>query len=173
VTLRQDHNDNSLPVGETGTPSLRDRVVLFLLFLTSDACRDTLAKVIPEDRVIFELCRVWFDEIYVPGPRYLDGIKGDVTSERIAEFAAHFSEDEFAALERFHAFFELRLDMLPERVVRERSFPTSDLWMNIVRDARYIVEDLEPDAERRRALIEWFTDRMFDDDGKLALTGRR
>jgi hypothetical protein len=165
-----DKNENVLPTSKTGGRSVRDRVVLFLLFLTSDACRDTLAQQIPEDRIIFELCRVWFDEIYVPGPRYLDGLKGDLSEERIAAFAEHFSDEEFAALERFHAFFELRMDMQPDRVIRDRSFPKSDLWMNIVRDARYVVEDLDPDSERRRVLIEWLTKKAMQDGSTASLS---
>lgn len=166
-----DPSQSSLSADQSRPTSTRDRVVLFLLFLTSDACRRSLARRIPEDRIIFELCRVWFDEIYVPGPRYLDGLKGDLTAERVAEFASHFTDEEFESLERFHAFFELRMDMQPEKVLRDRSFPDSDLWQNVVRDARYIVEDLEPNAEKRRAMIEWFADSTVDADSPVLSRG--
>ena len=47
-----------------------------------------------------------------PGESYLNGLKGDRPEEEVDRFRACFSEEERAALERFHGFFELRLDFL-------------------------------------------------------------
>lgn len=140
--------------------SSRDRVVLFLLFLTSEKCVEALKRRIPADRVVFEFCRLWFDEIYTPSARYMDGLKGDVSRERVAAFAQHFDEDELAALERFNAFLDLRIDMLSDAQRASRTFPENDMWRNIVRDAGYLVEDLEPDAAVRRRLVDWLAESL-------------
>ena len=153
--------------------SPRDRLILFLLFLTSDSCLEILKQHIPAERISFEMCRLWFDEIYVPGKRYMDGLKGDQNEEEVAAFSELFTDEELATLERFHAFLDLRLDMVSERVLGSRSFPAGDMWQNIVRDARYLVEDLEPDAERRRHLVDWLADLLArGQDTPLITNGR-
>lgn len=134
----------------------RDRVVVFLLFLTSDSCLRILSQHLPPERIAFEMCRVWFDEIYVPGNRYMDGFKGDWNAADVAAFSEHFSDEELAALERFHAFLDLRLGMVTS--------PTGDMWQNIIRDAQYLVEDLEPDAHRRRKILDWLADLLARDE---------
>jgi hypothetical protein len=103
---------------------------------------------------------LWFDEIYVPGTRYMDGLKGDRDEDEVSAFSDLFTAEELTSLERFHAFLDLRLDMVSERVLENHSFPAGDMWENIVRDARYLVEDLEPDAERRRHLVDWLADLL-------------
>lgn len=134
----------------------RERVVAFLTLLTNDRCRVNLARRLGDDRVLFEFCRIWFDDIYEPGDRYMDGIKGDRDGTRIDRFEAAFSDDELASLRRFHAFLELRMEMVPQRLRAERRLPESDLWNNIVRDATYLLEEIEPDEARRRQLAAWF-----------------
>ena len=52
-----------------------------------------------------EIIRQWFDDLYVPGT---DGssIEPRVYNRDIAEFRAVFSDDELAALQKFHAVFD-------------------------------------------------------------------
>jgi hypothetical protein len=153
--------------------TIRDRTILFLLFLTSEPCIKSAQRFISGDRLAFELCRMWFDDIYWPGPRYLEGLKGDLTADRITEFSGHFSEDELESLQRFHAFFELRIDMLSKDSLKHRRFPESDMWANIVRDATYLVELLEPNAERPRRFLEWLASAISaGDSGPLLQSGR-
>lgn len=131
--------------------SHRTRVTLVLAFLSSDECRQACHRILEPERLAYEWCRLWFDEIYVPSLRYLDGLKGDRSEEAAARFRACFSDEEQEALERFHRFLELRVDMLPEEAHRRESFPQNDAWDSIVRHAGYVLEDLEavePDALR-------------------------
>jgi len=155
----------SLAVDMGSARAPRERVVLFLLFLTSAKCVDALKRRIPADRVVFEFCRLWFDEIYTPSTRYMDGLKGDLSPGRVAEFRQHFDDDELAALERFNAFLDLRIDMLSDAQRASRKFPENDMWRNIVRDAGYLVEDLEPDAAERRRLVDWIAESRADARG--------
>lgn len=93
------------------------------------------------------MCRLWFDDVYIPSNRYMDGLKGDQNPSKVAAFLEHFTDDEVASMERFHAFLDLRLDMV--------SNATGETWKNIVRDAQYLVEDLEPNEKRRQQLVDW------------------
>ena len=66
---------------------VRDQVVLFLLFITSDDCLKAYENTIPQERLAFELSRIWFDEIYVPGMTYLvNGLKGDFSEKKSKQF---------------------------------------------------------------------------------------
>lgn len=125
----------------------RERVILFLVLLTSDEIRQACATILPPDKLAFAWCRLWFDEIYVPSTRYLDGIKGDRVEDAVARFRAAFSDAELAALERFHRFLELRIDMLSEANREQASFPQNDAWDAVVRDASYLLEELNPDPD--------------------------
>ena len=101
----------------TSTTDVRDRVVVFLAFLTSEKCREACRRHASSEELAAALARLWFDEIYVPGERYLHSLKGDRSEEDIERFQACFTDDERAALERFHGFFELRLDFVSNRYV--------------------------------------------------------
>jgi hypothetical protein len=52
----------------------RERVIVFLAFLTSEACRDACRRYVENEQLAAALSRLWFDEIYVPGERYLHGL---------------------------------------------------------------------------------------------------
>lgn len=129
----------------TSPANARERVVAFLAFLTSDACRAACRPFIAAEALAFELCRLWLDAIYLPSERYMDGLKGDQSTEALEQFMACFSGDERAALERFHRFLDLRLRMLPPEARRRRIFPQNDAWRNLVKDAGYLLDDLAAD----------------------------
>ncbi len=129
---------------------IREQVVQFLLFMTSEKTIKALKRFIPSERVAFELSRLWFEEIYTPSTRYLTSLKGDFSEERAEQFRKSFSEEEFEALERFHRFFELRIDMLTERHIQQRIFPQEDMWQNILRDARRLVGKIDPDYQSKQ-----------------------
>lgn len=131
--------------------SHRKRVTLVLAFLSSEECREACRQVVPPERLAYEWCRLWFDEIYLPSVRYLEGLKGDRSEEEVEAFRACFRSEELEAMERFHRFLELRVEMLSEEAHRKEAFPQSDAWDSIVRHAGYVLEDLEsvdPDAVR-------------------------
>ena len=132
----------------------RGLVSTFLALLSSERIRDVLGRFIDPQHLAFELCRVWFDEIYVPGIAYFDGIKGDYSEVAAQAFRDAFDDDELAALERFHRFFELRVEMLRNQAREAGRFPDTDLWRNLVKDARYLLEDLEPQAAALRRRLE-------------------
>lgn len=131
--------------------SHRKRVTLVLAFLSSEDCRQACHQILAPERFAYEWCRLWFDEIYVPSLRYLEGLKGDRSEEAAAQFRACFTDEEQEALERFHRFLELRVERLSDEAHRRESFPQTDAWASIVRHAGYVLEDLDgvdPDAVR-------------------------
>lgn len=137
------------------TPSPRERVTLFLAILASDKGRDACHDVLAPDHFAFVWCRLWFNEIYVPSSRYLDGLKGDPSEHALAEFRTSFTDEEMEALERFHRFLELRVDMLPGDLTQTESFPQNDAWDHVVRHAGYALEELETDPEALKKKVGW------------------
>lgn len=131
----------------------RERVIVFLAFLTSEACRAAFRDHVAHEAWAAALCRVWFDEIYVPGERYLHGLKGDRSAAAVAAFDAAFTGAERAALERFHGCLELRLDLLANRRQGRGRLPENDSWRSILRDARAVLAELVPDPARLQALV--------------------
>ncbi len=126
----------------------REHVIVFLLFLTSEESLKVCHKFIAPGKLAFELARIWFDEIYLPGIRYLDGgLKGDYSEKAVAKFAEGFTQDEFKALERFHHFFELRLEMVPASARETGDWPQNDTWSNMVKDARNLLNLFSLDAD--------------------------
>ena len=118
--------------------------VLALLQLIARFDRQEGADLgVPLEYVPAELCRFWFDDVYVPSENYFDAPKGDISAKAVADFEANFSEDDLLALARFHRFLELRLEMLPEVEDRLKSLYQSDLWIDIMKDARNTLELLE------------------------------
>jgi len=133
----------------------RERVITYLTLLASESGRQALCQAVEPERLAFELCRVWFDDIYVAGHRYFDGLKGDFSPDAAELFRSAFTTGELAALERFNQFLELRLNMLPKSDLTFRRIPDNDSWRNFVKDARYLLEDLDPHTEiRSRRLVE-------------------
>ena len=134
---------------------IREQVVVFLLFLTSEESLEACHKFITPEKLSLKLARIWFDDIYVPGIRYLDGgLKGDFFGEEVRKFRDSFTEEEFKALDRFHQFFELRLGMIPTSFRRENaSWPRNDSWSNVVKDARNLLNLFALDTDALRSEI--------------------
>lgn len=148
----------------------RDRVIDFLLFLASEECLNASQQgLVPWEKLAYELARIWFNEIYSPGIRYIDALKGDFSPQEAQDFQENFSEEELESLERFHRFFELRVDILPESARRAEIFPENDAWRNIMRHARYLAEELEPDAEKRRSRLAKYIRKSLNGKGRLSV----
>ena len=150
----QRESSEELETVSTDEEKTRKQVIVFLLFLTSEESLKVCHKFITPDELSCKLARMWFDEIYVPGIRYLDGgLKGDYSEEGVEKFQASFTEDEFKALERFHHFFELRLEMIPDSSRKSGVWPPNDSWSNVVKDARNLLNLFALDADALRSEI--------------------
>ncbi len=145
----------------------RERVIAFLLFLTSRNCFEMLGKFVAPEKLGYELCRIWFDEIYAPGTRYLETLKGDYCAEETRRFEACFEVEELVELERFHRFFELRLEMLSRLQPEAGAFPQNQSWQNLIKHAAYLVEELEPGAAQRRQQLEKNVALIIKERGQL------
>lgn len=133
---------------------IRRRVIAFLLFFTSDECFALLETFVPGEKLAVELSRIWFDDIYSPGTRYLNAIKGDFSDEKSSLFEQCFDVEELVELERFHHFFELRLDMFSNEFRATGAMPQNDSWQNLRKHAGYVLAELEPDFVEKRRLFE-------------------
>lgn len=147
---------------------VRKRVVIFLAFFTSEACREACQAALAPDRLAFELCRLWVEDLYAPGLHAMEGLKGVRDEVAIRHFQEAFSPDEEAALERFHHFLVLRLEMLPAPARRQGRFPQDDRWHNLVRDASYLLETLEADPETVRSGLAWLVDALRRDSASTS-----
>lgn len=114
-----------------------------------DARVDTPVRTPEIEHTAFDMIRFWFDEIWAPGLRYMDGFKGDRDPALERAFREVFSGEEYLWLERFNRFLELRVDRLSERERREERFPAGDTWRAIVRDAHNLLELLDPSGQQR------------------------
>lgn len=149
----------------------RKQVIAFLLLFTSPQCLQGLGRLLSPARVAFELSRIWFEEIYVPSRRYLTSLKGDFSEEDAERFWNCFSVEEYDRLERFHRFFELRVDMLSEEQRRNRSFPINQSWHNLQRDAGYLIAELEPRYRQRQEEFERRAAQLLQAPGELPPDG--
>lgn len=138
-----------MPESLENAPDHRRRVATLLTLLASEDNQRVLARRSGRERLAFELARAWFDDVYVPSGRYLGGLKGDYSPEAAELFRDAFDPVELAAMERFHRFFELRVDMLPGPLLEER-IPIGERWRSLMRDAGYLIEDLGVDVEALR-----------------------
>lgn len=137
------------------TPDHRRRIATLLGLLTSEEAQETLSQPLGRPRLAYELACAWFDDAYVPSERYMDGLKGDLAPEAAETFRDAFDPVELAAMERFHRFFELRIDMLPDAMIASRRIPMDDRWRSLMKDAGYLLEDIGGNAENfRRRLAE-------------------
>ncbi len=147
---------------------IREQVVLFLLFITSEDCLQTYENTISQEKLAFELSRIWFDEIYIPGMIYLvDGLKGNFSEKKAGEFEKCFTEKEFKSLERFHRFFELRMDMLSKDNKKKGIIPQNDSWQHLKRHASYLAAELEPNADEKKKQLENLVRGRLLKEGKL------
>ncbi len=123
--------------------------------LASEDAQEALSQRLERPRLAYELACAWFDDVYVPSERYMDGLKGDLAPEAAETFKDAFDPVELAAMERFHRFFELRIDMLPDAMIASRRIPINDRWRSLMKDAGYLLEDLGGNVENfRRRLAE-------------------
>ena len=158
----------SIPAG-----GVRQRVVVFLAVLTSEAWREAGEAPGESERLAFELCRLWVEDLYAPGLHTLDGLKGTRDEAAVRRFEEAFSPDERAALERFHHFLVLRLEMLPAPARQQGRFPRDDRWHNLVRDAAYLLDALEAAPEDVRGIVSWLVDAARRDATQAPPTLRR
>lgn len=136
------------------TPDHRRRVAMLLAVLASEESQHLLARRSGRDRLAHELALAWFDVVYLPSNRYLGGLKGDFSLAAAERFEDAFDPVELAAMERFHRFFELRMDMLPARLLEQRRIPIDERWRSLMRDAGYLLEDLGVDVEGLRRRLQ-------------------
>ena len=153
----------------TATSDFRERVVVFLAFLTSEGCQAACRRHALPETLAAALARLWFDEIYVPGESYLHGLKGDRSDDDLDRFYACFSDDERAALERFHGFFELRIDFVTNSALGRAFFPDNDSWRSLIKHAAYVLADLDPNPDRLRALLAAFVEEALSEGNGGAL----
>lgn len=147
---------------------------MFLAFLTSEACMEACRRHAASEELAAALARLWFDEIYVPGDRYLDGLKGDRPEEEVERFRACFTEAELAELERFHGFFELRLDFVSNSMRGRAFFPDNDSWRSLVKHAAYLLSDLDPAPDRLRTVLAGLVqDTLRHGDGNALIAALR
>ncbi len=136
------------------TPDHRRRMTTLLGLLASEDAQETLAERFERPQLAYELACAWFDDVYVPSERYMDGLKGDLSSEAAETFRDAFDPVEIAAMERFHRFFELRIDMLSPALLASRRIPIDDRWQSLMKDAGYLLEDLGGAKDLQRRLAE-------------------
>ena len=132
--------------------AIRERVLVFLSFFTSSESQRAFAPAVPEEKLAYELCDIWFDKVFVSSTRYMEGLRGDWDEVAAAEFRDAFDDEEWKFLERFHRFLELRIDMMPAAQKAGRTIPANNLWDSILRDAKYLFELLEPDLKKRHLI---------------------
>ena len=135
------------------SPDHRRRVATLLGLLTSEEAQETMSQRLGRSRLAYELACAWFDDVYVPSERYMDGLKGDMAPEAAETFRDAFDPVELAAMERFHRFFELRIDMLPDAMIASRCIPVDDRWRSLMKDAGYLLEDIGGNAENFRPRV--------------------
>lgn len=138
----------------TPDSDVRSRVLDALVLIQNADRLVTVRPGMPPENIAFELCRLWFDHIYTPGLRYMDGLKGDPDADASALFMEAFSDEEASWLERFNRFLELRVDRLSDDQKAEGVFPANDTWRGIMRDAGNLVDLLDEDKKRRTRRIE-------------------
>ena len=150
--LRRDLEE--LEAMSTAEERIREQAIVFLLFLTSKESLKACHKFITPEKLALKLARMWFDEIYVPGVRYLDGgLRGEYFEEEVERFQHSFTEDELEALRRFHRFFELRLAMIPASSRESEEWPQNDSWSNVVKDARNLLNLFSIDGDSLRSEV--------------------
>ena len=123
----------------------RERVLVYLHLLSNPDASDRFKQSTDREASAIELCRLWIEEIYLPGYRNLDGLKSDRSEIGAERFNAQFTRRELELLYQFHRFLELRLEMLRKRLPAETSFPDGDFWQNIFRHARNVLVEIDPE----------------------------
>ena len=155
---------NSNPDANRDTPAswqsnVRERVIVFLAFLTSEECRAACREHARPEELAAALTSLWFDEIYVPAETTVTGLQPTPGEEELAQFRSCFSASELETLERFHGFFELRLEFVSNRLYGRAFFPENDSWRSILQHASYVLTELAPDPEQLRAVLAQLVER--------------
>lgn len=135
-------------------PRDRERIIVFLGFLSSEKCRDVCSRHAQPEMLAAILTRMWFEEIYVPSETAIDSIKPDLDPVECERFRGCFSAEELVALERFHGFFELRLNFLTNQVYGKAFFPENDSWQSLIDHAKYVLSELDPNPEWLQSMLE-------------------
>ena len=146
----------------------RERIILFLAFLTSPECQALCRKAAAPEDIAARLTRIWFDDLYAPGDTYLSGLKGHGTEADIDSFESSFSEDELTTMERFHGFFELRLNFLANSRTGRAKFPDNDSWKSLVRHADHVLSALAPNPDYVRQVVADLAGQAHDDVDRVA-----
>jgi len=133
---------------------IRNRIIFFLLFLTSEKCIEECSKSTSQEKLIFKLSKIWFNDIFVPGKVFIDAVKNGYSEENSRIFQDCFDVEEYDVLERFHLFFDLRLNMLSDKSKKNAEFPITDMWENILKDARHVLDEIIPDQAKLRKQLE-------------------
>jgi len=139
---------------EPDQPSVREHVLDALALIHLSAVVFVKRSDMPPEQIAYELLRYWLDDVYSPGLRYMEGYKGDRSPTEVALFEESFTEEEFAWLERFNRFLELRIDRLRPAEREEEQFPIKDTWNGIVRDAGNLIALMEPDRYTGKARLD-------------------
>ena len=117
----------------------RHAVISFLRYLCATEESNFTEPTLP----ITSLFELWFNEIYTPSATYFfNELKGDHSEEKLNTFNAHFTPEELQALEQFHQFLTLRLE-IAEKLNTLNDFHQSTQWQQVVKDAGYALEALE------------------------------
>jgi hypothetical protein len=143
-----------LEIPQKSAEGIRNRVIFFLLFITSEKCIEACTKFASSEKVIFKLSKTWFNDIFIPGKVFLDAVKNEHSDETSKVFQDCFDVEEYDVLERFHIFFDLRMNMLNKKDKTNNEFPVSDMWKNIVKDARHVLQEIVPDQDKLREQLE-------------------
>jgi hypothetical protein len=149
---------------------VRDRVIIFLLFLSSRTCIDTCSKTIPAEKLVFKLSEIWFTKIFVPGKVFINAVKSSYSEEESKRFQDCFDVEEYDVLERFNLFFDLRINMLSKKNKKNEVFPDSDLWKNIVKDARHVLDEIVSDQDLLRRQLEERVSQIMENNKSILNT---
>jgi len=133
---------------------VKNRVVFFLLFLTSKSCIEECSKFTSPEKLIFKLSKIWFNDIFVPGKVFINAVKNDYSEEKTKYFQDCFDVEEYDVIERFHLFFDLRLNMLNDKSKENEVIPINDMWENILKDAHHVLDEIVPDKNLLREQLE-------------------
>jgi hypothetical protein len=152
---------------QKSTEEIRNRVIFFLLFLTSEKCIEACSKFITPEKLIFKLSKIWCNDIFVPGRVFIDAVKNDYSEKSSRIFQDCFDIEEYDVLERFHIFFDLRLNMLSEKSKNNAEFPVTDMWENILKDARYVLDEITPDQKKLRIELEQKVDQALENNKNI------
>ncbi len=143
-------------------PTKKESTLAFLAFIADRSFYHEL-KDRPSDEVLsHRLAELWFEEIYTPSLRYLDSYKGDSEDKKIALFESEFSQDELQALERFHRFFELRLEMLRDPTRLKTLKWESAFWNHLSKDAILALHTFDITTKKRELAQDVFLPLLCD-----------